>query len=308
MGYLCAVELVGSERRGHIALELFERRRVGGEVDEYEPLENPAMQPAQTQARAVEALSHVRGCAQRAVEPVRPAVIAAREARCVTCCLVADPRAAMPAHVQQGIDMALRIAHDDHGLPRDLEQKEIPGRGYLAVVTDAKPRSQEDLRNLFLIDLRRSIHVTRQRVTGAPAAENTAQRCIHSLCLLNRTRHHTVTGRRRLEMSDAVATATITSAMMIVVMALISGVTPSRTFAKISIGKVVAPGPETKLEMTRSSSDNVKANNQPETSAGSNIGTVMSKKTATGRPPRSMAASSSDSSIAASRERTTITT
>src|ERR687898_1412637 len=40
MGYLGAVELVGSERRGHIALELFERRGIGGEVDEYESLEN----------------------------------------------------------------------------------------------------------------------------------------------------------------------------------------------------------------------------------------------------------------------------
>src|SRR5262245_37547414 len=95
---LGAVELIRSERRGHVALELLERRRVGCEVDEDESLEDPAMQPAQTQVRAVETLSHVRRCAQRAVEPVRPAVVAAGEARCMTC-LVADPRAAMPAHV-----------------------------------------------------------------------------------------------------------------------------------------------------------------------------------------------------------------
>src|SRR5262245_26078224 len=77
VGYLGWVELIGSERRGHIALELLERRRVGCEVDEYQSLENPAMQPAQTQLRAVETLSHVRCRTQRAVEPVRPAVIAA---------------------------------------------------------------------------------------------------------------------------------------------------------------------------------------------------------------------------------------
>ena len=96
--------------------------------------------------------------------------------------------------------------------------------------------------------------------------------------------------------------------MIIVVMALMSGVTPSRTFAKMNIGSVVAPGPDTKLEITRSSSDSVKASSQPDTRAGRSIGTVMSKNTATGRPPRSMAASSSDSSIAASRDRTTTTT
>ena len=35
--------------------------------------------------------------------------------------------------------------------------------------------------------------------------------------------------------------------------ALISGATPNLTFEKITIGNVLAPGPETKLEMTRSS-------------------------------------------------------
>ena len=96
--------------------------------------------------------------------------------------------------------------------------------------------------------------------------------------------------------------------MMMVAIALMSGVTPSRTLAKISIGSVVALGPDTKLEMTRSSSDRVNASSQPETSAGSSIGTVMSKKTASGRPPRSIAASSSDSSMPARRERTTTAT
>ena len=46
--------------------------------------------------------------------------------------------------------------------------------------------------------------------------------------------------------------------------ALISGFTPIRTLEKTSIGNVVAPGPETKLAITRSSSDKVKASNQPE--------------------------------------------
>ena len=38
------------------------------------------------------------------------------------------------------------------------------------------------------------------------------------------------------------------------------------------MGKVEAPGPDTKLAMTRSSRDKVKDSNQPETSAGAIIG------------------------------------
>ena len=58
-----------------------------------------------------------------------------------------------------------------------------------------------------------------------------------------------------------------------------SGVTPSLTLEKITIGSVVDPGPEVKLAMTRSSSDRVKASSQPETIAGAMIGSVMSKST-----------------------------
>ena len=75
---------------------------------------------------------------------------------------------------------------------------------------------------------------------------------------------------------------------MTVASALISGVTPSRTLEKISIGSVVDPGPETKLAMTTSSSDSVKDSSQPEIMAGAIVGTVTSKNTRSGRPPRSM--------------------
>lgn len=45
--------------------------------------------------------------------------------------------------------------------------------------------------------------------------------------------------------------------------ALISGFTPIRTLEKTSIGSVVAPGPDTKLAITRSSSESVNASSQP---------------------------------------------
>src|SRR5579859_8266985 len=90
--------------------------------------------------------------------------------------------------------------------------------------------------------------------------------------------------------------------------ALISGDTPRRTFEKITIGCVVAEGPVTKEEITRSSTDRVKASSQPAIKAGAISGRVITRNTFNGRAPRSIAASSSDMSICARRERTTTVT
>ena len=95
---------------------------------------------------------------------------------------------------------------------------------------------------------------------------------------------------------------------MTVASALTSGLTPSRTLEKITIGSVVEPGPATNCEMTRSSQDSVNANNQPDISAGNISGMVIRKNTVAGRAPRSSAASSSASSKLASRDCTTIVT
>ena len=81
-----------------------------------------------------------------------------------------------------------------------------------------------------------------------------------------------------------------------------------RTLEKTSIGKVVAPGPETKLAITRSSSDSVKASSQPEITAGIIIGSVMTKKTFSGAAPRSIAASSIEWSSSRRREEITTAT
>ena len=97
-------------------------------------------------------------------------------------------------------------------------------------------------------------------------------------------------------------TPTVTIRIKIVAKALISGDTPNLTFEKINMGKVVAPGPETKLEMTKSSSERVKASNQPEIIAGRIIGKVMSHITLAGFAPRSMAASCNDSLTSVNRD------
>jgi len=81
-----------------------------------------------------------------------------------------------------------------------------------------------------------------------------------------------------------------------------------RTREKTSIGSVVAPGPETKLAMTRSSKESVNASSQPDITAGMIIGRVMIKNTFSGVAPRSIAASSMERSSSRSREEITTAT
>lgn len=90
--------------------------------------------------------------------------------------------------------------------------------------------------------------------------------------------------------------------------ALISGEIPKRTLEKTTIGRVVVPGPETKLAITTSSSDKVKAKSQPASKAGVMIGIVMTKKAFSGRQPRSIAASSRERSNCSSLAFTIIAT
>ena len=74
--------------------------------------------------------------------------------------------------------------------------------------------------------------------------------------------------------------------------AFIFGDMPNRTEEKTAIGKVVDPGPDTKLEITKSSKESVKARSQPVISAGVIKGMVMKKKVFIGGVPKSKAASS----------------
>ena len=61
--------------------------------------------------------------------------------------------------------------------------------------------------------------------------------------------------------------------------ALMSGATPNLTLEKITMGSVFAPGPETKLAITRSSNDRVNASSHPATIAGAMSGSVTSMAT-----------------------------
>src|SRR3984957_13502396 len=96
----------------------------------------------------------------------------------------------------------------------------------------------------------------------------------------------------------------LTTSKVRVASTLISGLTPSLTLENTTMGRVLLPGPEVKLEITRSSQESVKARSQPDKMAGKMIGRVMTKNTFSGRAPKSMAASSSAVSKVARRELT----
>src|SRR5690606_35183209 len=96
--------------------------------------------------------------------------------------------------------------------------------------------------------------------------------------------------------------ARLTTRIISVASALIFGLRPRRTEENTFIGSVVELGPATKLAITTSSSDRVKASSQPDTSAGAMIGSVIRKNTLIRFAPRSIAASSSDLSSSDRRE------
>src|SRR5262249_29291930 len=125
-----------------------------------------------------------------------------------------------------------------------------------------------------------------QLLRGTPGLHDSASRVFFPFEIHRRNDNHSVCAPTTfLFLSTLNArqpptkTAKATIEMIIVASALTSGLTPRRTFEKITIGRVVEPGPETKLEMTRSSTDRVKARSQPDTSAGDITGRVTSVKT-----------------------------
>jgi hypothetical protein len=158
------LETVGPQGLGQVGLDLRERRRVGREVDEDETGKDFHVQTPEPQRRAIEGRRHVRGSPQRAVEAVGPAVIAADEPRLVPRGLVADPRAAMPAHVEQRVHATVGGADDDDGLAGHLEQEIVPALRNLALVTDAEPGSQEDRTDLGLVEVVALVQRARQSV------------------------------------------------------------------------------------------------------------------------------------------------
>ena len=102
----------------------------------------------------------VRDAAQSTVEGVRPVVVRAGEAVGLAAALVAHRRPAMPAPVEQGVEVALAIpGHDDRLVP-DLGGLERARLGDLALVRDPHPGAVEDLAHLLGEDLGIGVQLT----------------------------------------------------------------------------------------------------------------------------------------------------
>ena len=137
----------GGEHVGAEEVERGAQRRGRGltERDEEEPV--PALEVGrdETPLRVVEELAVGRSghVAQAAVGPVAPAVVRAGEAGRVPLRLLAEAVAAVPADVEEGVDLTRAIAHDDDALARDLVHEEVAGSGQLGLVGDERPLPEE---------------------------------------------------------------------------------------------------------------------------------------------------------------------
>ena len=98
------------------------------------------------------------------------------------------------------------------------------------------------------------------------------------------------------------------SPSIIVATALVSRVTPRRTWPKMNSGSVDDPGPDVNVVITKSSKLNVNDSRNPATIAGSSCGNVIWRNVRHGVANRSALASMSDRSMPDSRARTSSST
>ncbi len=96
----------------------------------------------------------------------------------------------------------------------------------------------------------------------------------------------------------------VTTVTVMVASTLISGLHPQAPppFENTTMGRVLLPGPDVKLDITRSSQDRVKASSHPDKMAGNMMGSVITKKHLQGTRAEIMAASSRAVSKVAMRE------
>src|SRR5262249_23260643 len=84
---------------------------------------------------------------------IGPSVIGTRERGGVAGIGSAQPVAAMAAHVEEGVDLAVRVAHDqDRGLPH-VGREEVARLRDLALVAEGEPAASEEPLELLPGDL-----------------------------------------------------------------------------------------------------------------------------------------------------------
>ena len=101
----------------------------------------------------------------------------------------------------------------------------------------------------------------------------------------------------------AVRIPRLTTATVRVATVFTLGLNPKRARLKIVMGIVVDPGPFRNADITTSSNDKVKVNNQADPMAWEIKGSVTRKNTWNGRAPKSCAASSKEGLISCRRDK-----
>ncbi len=141
-----------------VAQPLVERPWLVGQAHEQETRVLPHPDAVQRVVRALEllVLVDVRRGEQAAVEVVRPCVVRALErlAEMAARGLVVEQlRAAVGAHVVEGAQLAVAVAHDEDRLADDVADEVVARPGDLLASADAHPAAEEQALALLLVDL-----------------------------------------------------------------------------------------------------------------------------------------------------------
>ncbi len=172
MGHAGVRPAVAAQRRAHDLLRVVELGRVFREADEDQAREAPYVDPMQRVRRLVEILVGVASRAEGAVELVAPRVVGADEHLRVALRLVAHVRAAVAAHVQQGMHHRIPTAHHDEGFARDFVDEVVAGRRNAALVTDAQPPAHVNPLDISRVDGRVRVELLQEReARGLPCGE-----------------------------------------------------------------------------------------------------------------------------------------
>ena len=143
-----------------------ERLRLLRQSDEQEPFPLGERDLVERVVPLVEPrdLVHVRRADQRAIERVGPRVVGALNRLGKTSALrLAQPGAAVAAHIVEGAHRAVLTAHDDDALAAGGADRVVPGLGELGGAADADPAPREDALPLFGPDLGRVVVAPGQR-------------------------------------------------------------------------------------------------------------------------------------------------
>src|SRR5262249_21429099 len=141
------------------------------EVDEHEPLPHVDLHRPEREGRAVElVLADERRADQLPVVRIAPGVVRTldRALRVPVRLGVADPTAAMAAHVVETVELPVLAADDEDALADDVDREEVPRLGRLVGASGVEPLPEEDLFALELEDLGSVVVAAgKSRATGA---------------------------------------------------------------------------------------------------------------------------------------------